>query len=182
MKPKAPRSDMIAPVSEDELREEIEQSFPDSLFFQKPSLASDFKFVLSPASASDIEMLMAACEGALPQSYLSFLRCSDGAAECHNGYEGDILTLWPCKEVVAQNALLRQRRDVPEILIVGEDGRGGLFGFDWSVREIPESWPIMRITPDGQGGWELRRIAPDFQTWRQDTFQLRPKGFTCGGG
>ncbi len=182
MKPKAPRSDKIAPVSEDEFREESEQAFPDSRFFQKPSLATDFKIVVPPASASDIEILVAACVGALPQSYIDFMRCSDGAAECHNGYEGDILTLWPCKEIVARNALLRRCRDVPGMLRVGDDGRGGLVGLDWSVRETPESWPVVRLTLDGQGRWNVIRIAPDFQTWQQDSFELRPTGWKCGGG
>ena len=182
MDQKAPRLDKIPSVSEDELREEIEQAFPASLIFQKPSLAADFKVVVPPAATSDIEMLVVACGGVLPQSYLSFLRRSDGAAECLNDYDGDHLTLWPCKEVVARNATLHQCRDLPSVLAVGDDGRGGLVGFDWSLRESPESWPVVRVTPNGQGRWAMRQIASSFHTWEQVTFELRPTGFTCGGG
>jgi hypothetical protein len=182
MEQKAPRPDKIAPVSEDELWGEIQQAFADPLLPQKPSLAADFKVVVPPASASAIERLVAACGGALPQSYLSFLHRSDGAAECLSDNEGDILTLWPCEVVIARNANLRQGRDVPGVLAVGDDGRGGLVGFEGSVRESPDSWPVVRIMLDGQGRWAVRRIAPDFQTWQRDTFELRPTGFTCGGG
>jgi hypothetical protein len=56
---------------------------------EKPSLVDDFKVVGQPASIIDIETVLVACDGGLPQSYLNFLRNSDEAAECVSDCEGD---------------------------------------------------------------------------------------------
>jgi hypothetical protein len=170
----------LVSVSDEEMWAEVRQAFAEPLLPEHPSLAADFKLVGPPAPASDLELLQSTCGGALPPAYLDFLRSSDGAAGCISDSDRDYLTLWPSKEVAARNAGLPQGQTWPGLLVVGSDGRGGVVGFDRGSAD-PESWPVVRIGPEGGDG-ERREIAPNFRAWQRGGFQLRPGGFVCGGG
>jgi hypothetical protein len=169
----------LPPISDEEMCREVQQAFSQPQMPGRASLAIQFKVMAPPASSSNIELLLTSCGGALPLSYLNFLKHSDGAAQCISDYDGDYLTLWASEKVVSKIAALPQSQVATGLLVVGCDGRGGWLGFDRAANGDPECWPVVRLHPDGG---DLQVIALNFQAWENGDFRLRPGGFLCGGG
>jgi hypothetical protein len=154
--------------------QEIEEAFAEPVLPDQPSRAAEFKVIGPPASEDHLTRMLAVCGGALPASYLAFLRESDGAEGGTN--DGGDLTLWGSK-------VLDERRPteaLAELLPIGSDGLGSWVGFQRAAQD-PESWPVVR--------WDVataptarRELAATFQEWRKDGFPLRPGGVACCGG
>ncbi|MCC6999824.1 MAG: SMI1/KNR4 family protein [Deltaproteobacteria bacterium] len=93
---------------------------------------------------------------ALPPDYLAFLRASNGA-EGPIGAEAYI-ALWSLDDVAARNEEYQVGLRVPGVLLIGSDGGGEGFGFDFR----DPSTPLVNVPLVGMAPGEVKRIAPTF--------------------
>jgi hypothetical protein len=151
--------------------------------FQNPMpLASVFKIVQQPASSSDVGALLAACGGLLPESYLGFLRESNGAGSRAGDESRNCLVLWSAGEIFGLNEAYGITRYLPEFLAIGCDGGDDAIGFHRTASPDPEKWPVVRIGFGNLDRSEFRTLASGFLEWQEHGFPLKNIGWCCGGG
>ena len=94
-----------------------------------------------PAEVDSIAVLLAASPVELPDSYLNFLKFSNGG-EGELGIQPGWFLAWPAEEVEEHNLGYQVSDQLPGLWAFGSNGGGELLAFDC---RHGEPWPILMI-------------------------------------
>lgn len=107
-----------------------------------------------PAEIPDIDGLRAHLGGALPESYIQFLRAHDGG----EGFVGDnYIVFWKAEELVQFNRGYETETYAPGIFLFATNGGGEGYGFD----TLDPASPIVQIPLIGMDRQYALPVASD---------------------
>ena len=128
-----------------------------------------FSILHAPASEEDIALLLEAA-GPLPEAYLDFLRCTDGAEGSLIQPEGHVVRLDSIRESVRTNQGYEIQESLPQLWMIGSDA--GDYGICFDRQGSPDQWPVVEVPLGAKFADELFTIAPSFAVWQETGFAV----------